>query len=236
MAIRFDRQGVKPKCSALSRPCGGSCVSRKYSCKEDKLPTSEAAKSVLAKVEDEIRNEPIEHLVAVDPATGEVRLRLSGDETSVDIPSSSHSKIRGAIVTHNHPNIGNWKAPDPRERGYTFSPQDIHAATSLGMKEVRAVTTGYDHSMIMPDKKVDVRSAIHRHHASVYTSVRRDLFFRRIDQRAGDQEYWHRMWTKVAAENPGMVYTRTEIGRRNDAKVSLSNKEILGLVSIILKR
>lgn len=203
--------------------CGKRCIPQKHNCGEtSSVKVHPLTAQNLSRIEDEIRDEKIEYVSAIDPKTGKEMFRYSGDSTSVDIPEKEFPRLRGKILTHNHPNVGNWPPSDPRSKGFSFSPADIHTSSALGVKEVRAVSSGYDHSMIMPKEPIDVAKVVTKHSGKIYRGVQADLFWGRIDWRSADVEFWHRLWTEVAKETPGMVYTRTEIAKKKDSFFDLA--------------
>lgn len=223
------RRHLPPRCNPGNKPCGKRCIPQDYTC-GGKKGDHPATGQTLGRVEEEIRNKPIEYASAIDPRTGQELFRYSGDSTSVDIPPREYARLRGKILTHNHPNAGNWPESDPRSKGFSFSPADINAATTLQIREIRAVSAGYNHSMVMPRGRVDVQRAVSKHSGRIYRQVAFDSFSGKIDSRSASIEYWHRLWTAIAAETPGMTYKRTEVRRKADSLFSLSPKarRILG--------
>lgn len=216
MSIVFDailgRRYQKPRCNPGNKNCGQRCIPQDYSCgSEEEKGDHPRTAETLARVEEGIRNQRIEYAVVIDPKTGRELLRYSGDQTSVDIPPHEWPKLKGAILTHNHPNIGGWPKEDPRGKGFSFSPQDIHAANSLRIREIRAVSSGYNHSMVMPKGMINVDGGINKHAPGIYRGLAWEVFTGKMDSRQAETEYWHRLWTKVAADNPGMIYKRTEV-------------------------
>lgn len=220
----FRGKGVAlPKCNPGNKPCGKRCIPQDYTC-GGKKGDHPATGQTLGRVEEEIRNKPIEYVSAIDPSTGQELFRYSGDATSVDIPPREYAKLKGTILTHNHPNVGSWPDSDPRSKGFSFSPADINAATSLQIREVRAVSAGYNHSMVMPRNRVNVEAAVSRHSDRVYRQVVSDSLSGKIDSRSASIEYWHRLWTAIAAETPGMTYRRTEVRRKADSLFDLTSR------------
>ena len=214
--VFLQRRYSKPRCSPGNKNCGKVCIPQEYSCGDEESETEEEhpeTRKSLASVESEIRNDPIESASAVDPKTGLEMFRYEGTKDSVYIPPKEYPRLKGKILTHNHPNIGNWPPSDPRSKGFSFSPADISVASQLRVKEIRAVTSGYDHSMIMPPKPVNIQREIGKHSYKTYKTVLKDVKSGKISPEAGDVEYWHLLWTTIARETPGMTYRRSEVKR-----------------------
>lgn len=78
-----------------------------------------------------IRNEPIEHLIAIDKETGVVLYHSTGNATSVSPPDQYAYLSRESIVIHNHPSPNGLPA---------FSKSDIGFFIGWGCEEIWAVT------------------------------------------------------------------------------------------------
>lgn len=207
----FSRRLRKPKCNPGNKLCGKRCIPQDYVCGGRKDHPTTAA--TIGRIEDEIRNQPIEYAAAIDPQTGRELFRYKGSSTAVDIPPSEYDRLQGKILTHNHPNFRNWPNSDPRSKGFSFSISDISTARFLGLREIRAVSAGYNHSMTMPRNgmKSSVEEVVSRHAGRIYRQVSWDSWTGRIDKRESSVEYWHRLWTSVSNDVPGMTYKRTAI-------------------------
>ena len=82
----------------------------------------------LKSIEDRIRRNSTESAVVID-SNGNVLFDTSdGHETSVQLSVEQMRIAHGQILTHNHPH------------GYFLSDADIGAATTLGLKQLRATT------------------------------------------------------------------------------------------------
>jgi len=258
MAIVFDaalaKRYRKARCTPGNKNCGKTCIPQDYSCgSEEQKGDHPMAAQNLARIEDEIRDKPIEYASAIDPRTGREIFRSKGNKDSVEIPEAVYPQLRGAIVTHNHPNLGNWPPSDPRAKGFSFSPADINAASTLGMREIRAVSSGYNHSMVMPNRNVDVWRSINRHKGRIYRELAFETLTGKTDGRTAQVEFWHRLWTNVAKDNPGMTYRRTEVKKDSgstplltraiwatfDSGISVKGvtpEQVKRLVAVILER
>ncbi|MCC5618183.1 hypothetical protein LC605_24480 [Nostoc sp. CHAB 5836] len=124
--------------------------------------------------------------------------------------------MRGAIVTHNHPNLG-WGTKDARSKGLSFSSSDIEVACRANMGEIRAVSSGYKHSLKPPSNgwneqywRSRVEPTYKKYEQQVYKeSVTNILLGRKkIDQAEAD---YHHEVIKRTANQLGMRYSRTEI-------------------------
>lgn len=124
--------------------------------------------------------------------------------------------MRGAVVTHNHPNLG-WSKNDARSKGLSFSPSDVELACKANMKEIRAVSNGYRHSLKPPLTGWNEEywrsrfvPTYEKYEQQVYKeSVSNILLGRkRIDQAEAD---YHHEVIKRTANQLEMNYSRTEI-------------------------
>lgn len=101
----------------------------------------------LEQTEGEIRHAPVEHLHAFDPETGEEVYHAKGDRKGVVVTPGMRGKMRGAVITHNHP--PSQKAPEqhPDHPHDSIAPKDIETATQTRAAEIRAVTPTHTFSM-----------------------------------------------------------------------------------------
>ena len=98
-----------------------------------------------------------EHLIIMDAKTGNVESVVKGGKYSVSITEKAREKIKGSIVTHNHPSStkgGNGGPP-------SFA--DVKQL-SLGMSELRAVSREGTYSFKI-SKNSDVQGFINRMYA-----------------------------------------------------------------------
>lgn len=174
-----------------------------------------AQQKALEKIEGEIRNLPAERVVSVDDR-GNTVFAADGGKTSVFIPNDALEKMKGTVITHNHPNLG-WRDKDPRSKGFSFSSADIGTAAIVEAKEIRAVSKGYDHSLKPPksgwneefyNKKVV--PSYQKHYRDLSWSYSTRVMFGRISQSQAEVDFFHELNTRVAGDT-GMIYQRKEI-------------------------
>lgn len=156
---------AKQKQCTIGHKCGASCIEAKDKCSVKggeaarigsqiiKLAQSmqsgehsPALKKKLAQIESEIRSiDTHEEFVAIGQ-DGKIITRIGGDSTSVQIPNALKDKLKGQVVTHNHPT---WRyyPDDPRLEGRSLSHPDLLAAQYFDVGEVRAVAPGYSYSL-----------------------------------------------------------------------------------------
>lgn len=262
--IRKDARSQKNNCySPTSYSCGQTCINNNKQCRvkdpraksialsliqESKLvnlgkntPYSQVLK-IVEEEEDKIANLPYEQGVIVDSKTGVVLTRARGKQTSVEFSAADVAKMRGNILTHNHPNIGGHPQSDPRWKGYSFSELDIQAACIGRVAEVRAVSSGYRHSMKPPPTGFNpgfynnkVLPSYRKNLRSSYMEAIQAISSGRLDARLAETEVLHTTWERVAKET-GMVYTRTGFGMRRDAakqeQVQSSDLKTRALVAV----
>jgi hypothetical protein len=95
----------------------------------DDDPTGEmtdTGRRLLAEHEASIYAQTWETAVVLD-SSGKVLLRKSGDERSVTFTPEEVEKLRGGVLTHNHPSSS------------SFSDDDVQLAVLKGLREIRAV-------------------------------------------------------------------------------------------------
>jgi hypothetical protein len=236
------RDDAKDCTGQTSIPCGNSCISDKKQCSiasqqvkaqslqlvtvakkifgipgKDSLtkPSSEALKAV-AEAEASIRAQKYETAILIDSKTGAELFRNDGDNDSVKIPQSAQRKIKGNILTHNHPQVTGYPDDHPVSRGISFSMQDIGLASVNEASEVRAVARDYDFSMKPGNKPWDknrwvneIYPAYTRAYRQSVNELVKEIRRGKITSDEADAEFSHRIMTKTARMT-GMVYTRTK--------------------------
>jgi hypothetical protein len=95
--------------------------------------------------EREFRILRFEAAFAVDEIGNIVRLKSASLERPCELGSTTAEMnlLRSAmsvVFTHNHPRGWEYEEGDPRQRGSSFSPEDIHLACQMGFVEIRVVT------------------------------------------------------------------------------------------------
>ncbi len=125
--------------------------------------------------------------------------------------------MKGTVVTHNHPNIGGWSKDDPRSAGFSFSEDDIRAACIIQAREIRAVTSGYRHSLKPPIQGWNplyfhwkVKPVYDKHRVQVYQEFKEGIQRGIIPVPIAEREYWHEV-NRRTAKDTGMIYKREPI-------------------------
>lgn len=221
---RADFQKIILKCKKSSHQCGNACVPKTKKCRSPgklRLPEQELTK-IVQNIEDKIKDSPVEHAVVIDN-NGKVVLSKTGDRTSVDFSWDEVEKMKGAIVTHNHPNLG-WGKDDARSKGLSFSYADLDLAITSEVKEMRAVTSGYRHSLkpnpngwdknMYWDEIWDLsRDTYKKHEGEVYREFASKVITRQMPIDVAEGDYHHEV-IKRTAKDLGMIYEREEIGKK----------------------
>lgn len=222
--------------SATSYSCGLACINNNKQCriKDQRVrfvstqlfrealslgSNSNQQKTVdriVLEEENKIVNLPVEKVVSIDPSTGKTVFSKVGNKTSVYIPDLTVSKLKGTVVTHNHPNVLGFDKSDPQYKGFSFSEADIELACVADLSEMRAVSAGYRHSMKPPKEGwnqkffiTKVKPAYKKNSQEVYSELITDIVYERIDPKEASVEYYHRTWQRTAIDT-GMAYRRTE--------------------------
>lgn len=102
-------------------------------------------------LENSIKNNNFETLIAIDPKTGKVVMNKPGDKYAVAISYDEFQKLKGTIVTHNHP-ATELEDGNKIARDVSFSGPDIATAMVAGLSEIRVVTGNSRYSMKQPEK------------------------------------------------------------------------------------
>ena len=216
---RADFQKLILKCKKSSHQCGNACVPKTKKCRTPaklRLPEQELTK-IVHEIEDKIKDEPIEHAVVID-SNGKVLLHKTGDRTSVEFSWEEVDAMKGAIVTHNHPNLG-WGKDDARSKGLSFSFADITLAIISEAKEMRAVSHGYRHSIKPPPKGWDRNlSDVYQNSIDVYNKHQNKVYWDFVGQvttgkmrRDVAEANFHHEVNRRTAKDLGMIYKREEI-------------------------
>ncbi|MFI5267832.1 MAG: hypothetical protein ACHQ7M_10695, partial [Chloroflexota bacterium] len=101
----------------------------------------------LDEVERWLRSRRTESAYGFNPATGKQVWERHTDGLEVALEPADRELLRGMIFTHNHPQGWRFSTSDPRRKGTSFSPHDIHSAALADMAECRAITPEYVFSM-----------------------------------------------------------------------------------------
>lgn len=221
--------------------CGASCIELRDKCRVEggeaarigaKLiglanefnppEHSQKLKQKLAQVESEIRAIPThEEFVAVGQ-DGKIIARIPGDSTHVMIPYSLKDKLKGQVVTHNHPT---WRyyPDDPRLEGRSLSHPDLVFAASFEVGEVRAVAPGYKYSLKPGEKgwgsEGQINSAYTKHSVFTHWDLTQKIRSGEITAEEADRDFQGEIVKRVASEM-GWKYqeTKTPISKAEKAK------------------
>lgn len=229
------------QCSPGNHLCGSICVSNKKRCRSKGLsnPTEVAfskGRRALQDANEKIRRLPKERAIAIVPETGRSVFTADGDETSVAIPESVRSKLKGAYLTHNHPNLG-WSKDDPRSKGYSFSPADFTLAATTEIAEIHAVSAGFSHTLGPPKGGWNKQwlekkgwPVYQKHYRQTYGELIGKVTWRGMDVRLADREFAH-ITMERAAKELGMRYSRVEVRGDSNTRSTLGSVpiEMLGI-------
>ena len=210
MEIRKDFQ-KNLKCKNNNYQCGEICLPRNKKCRL----SEQQLNKIVEKIEDEIKDLPQEQAIVINNR-GQVILRKGGDETSVYLTYDDLAKMRGNIVTHNHPNLG-FSDRDARSQGFSFSSADIQVACYAEVKEMRAVSSGFRHSLKPPDSGWNssfwdkkVKPTYKKHENQVYREYGGKVITGKMKIDVAERDYHHEVIRRTAEELK-MTYKREEI-------------------------
>jgi len=212
LEIRKDINNLKLKCSNKSKQCGGACIPKTHKCQL----TANQLREVVERTENQIKDLPYERAIAFNPKNGRIALTSKGNSVSVAFSADEVRAMQGAIVTHNHPNLG-WSKNDARSKGLSFSPSDVELACKSNMKEIRAVTSGYRHFLKPAPTgwneqywRSQVQPTYKKYEKQVYNEFATQIILgrKKIDQAEAD---YHHEVIKRTANQLGMDYSRKEI-------------------------
>jgi hypothetical protein len=212
---RADFQKLILKCKKSSHQCGDACIPRTKKCRL----SEKQLEKIVQRHEDQIKDLPTERVLIIDDK-GRVILSKGGDRTSVEFSWEEERKAKGAIVTHNHPNLG-FSRDDARSKGFSFSDADLEFAVWSEVKELRAVSSGYRHSLKPPkdgwDKNLywdqiwyKVSESQKKHKKEVYDEFAKKIITGQMKIDVAERDYHHEV-IKRTAKDTGMIYKREEI-------------------------
>lgn len=166
------------------------------SAEPDTLPVIRAAES-------EIWLQPYEEM-NVFTTSGDLIFRKAGTKNEVTFTLNQAEKMRGGILTHNHP------------QGSSLSPTDVELASTMGMAEIRAVAGPYRVFSMRPPPggwneqyTLNVlRPAWNRHNEQVRVRVQAGIDNGSIGIMRAMDAHWHTVWLNVSKEL-GLDYRHT---------------------------
>ena len=110
-----------------------------------------------------------------------------------EAPNPPGKLLKDNIVIHNHPD---QTAP---------SVNDLEVSLKSSAKEERILTAGYQYTFRKTERfSRERQKEIIGQVDSLYKSIR-------VDKTLSDAQVWHRVYTKIASDNPGLVYTRRRV-------------------------
>lgn len=208
---RTDFQNQTLKCKKTNYQCGDACIPRIKKCRL----SEKQLEKIVHRYEDKIKDLPTEKALIIDDK-GRIILAKGGDRTSVNLTVDDLLKMRGSIVTHNHPNLG-WSRNDARSKGLSFSSADIQVACITNCKEMRAVSNGYRHSIKPPPSGWDdklwsdrIKPTYEKYEGEVYREFATKIITGRMRIDVAEGDYHHEV-IKRTAKDLGMTYKREEI-------------------------
>ena len=153
-------------------------------------------------------------MVAFDRTGAEI-FRKRGHADTVDIEPSELRRLRGSVLTHNHP--GGVTHGPPSLRGLSFSGSDVRTAATARVAELRAITTGWRYSLrppsggwnydwwltVLEPTRIAARGGAL---ADLMPRMQRSELTRAEVNGLVDHEVWVRV-----ARTLGMQYTRTRV-------------------------
>jgi hypothetical protein len=173
--------------------------------KYKKPVAEEMLKKNLKSAEDKIRTLEIEKAYVFD-AKGAKILSKSGDKSEVSFTTKEALKMKGNILTHNHP------------VGSSFSKQDIIFAISRELKEIRAVTEKHNHSFSLkgdaPLKEkalLEVCNEYDKANSDVFKDFQAKINNQEIDVEYANKNHYHIVWDKVKNKINWINYKREKI-------------------------
>jgi len=153
--------------------------------------TSSPARAAAVHLENLIRSDVVETGAFFD-INGRLIVRKAGTVNHVRFDAHELAGVAGTLFTHNHPD------------GLPLSRQDVEQAVSLGLIELRAVTT-YCRYIMYPDTKWPVWTAIERsllQHLpaaqQLLTALAQSCYISRSD---AAKEMMHQLWIMVSHDH-----------------------------------
>jgi len=150
---------------------------------------------VIEQKEQEIINAPIEHGIVV-AEDGTVLVETSGRSNSIKFTWEETSKMKGAILTHNHPN------------GTTFSGADVQLALSNNVAALRAVGVRDGRKLryilkLGPQVREMSSNQVFKKYIgpieeSLMTRTIEQIHTNQITLKEANRDHAHKLWTEVS--------------------------------------
>jgi SPP1 gp7 family putative phage head morphogenesis protein len=155
-------------------------------------PLTVAERAARTVEKNELWDKTIENAAAINPATGEQILRKAGNKDSIWFNADELARMRGSILTHNHPKplYGN----DP----LSFSLSDVRLAARNGLQEIRAVGNKYAYSLKTSGLGwEDIEPIYNAADEAVARAMTPQLMNYRMGVGQSEFEHLHRVWLEV---------------------------------------
>ncbi len=150
--------GGDPKAAAAAAKGGDGASAGKQQASQRKPTHSESRPKLHAALqtkEKDLHAIKDKERAAVLDDEGNVLFETDGDASTVKFDGDTIKKMRGATLTHNHPDGWAHDISNPRSKGRSFSTPDLAMLFKAELKEMRAVTRGHRHSISIPEGFVD---------------------------------------------------------------------------------
>lgn len=215
----------------VGRACGEGCVSRDKACRVKTPIVKRAANSLLSRAnsqafqpksaelertirlkEDEIRLLDHEKAIAYDDQ-GKILLEKTGDSGSVSFSSQEMDRLKGSVMTHNHP-AAMYFGDSAEVDGGSFSVEDWQFAARTQLKEIRAVGVEARYSLTPPKEgwsedwwREKAAPAYRKNLVQVHGELIKEVRAGKITPDRANVEIWHRT-SERTAKALGMSYKR----------------------------
>lgn len=175
------------------------------------LPGQRQARRQLRVTEQRIRTQPFESAYVYD-SNGTLVLQKDGQQYSVTFTDAEIARMKGAVLTHNHPRGLAYPASDPRSVGNSFSLEDLLLAAVANLAEIRAVTPKRRFSLrpgpgrSWPDEQV-IRAEFVTIYQQVYTQSLQQIRAGALTVEQAEARHLDEVW-RIVAKRLGLRYRR----------------------------
>lgn len=171
----------------------------------------------IVKIENKIKNNKSEELHVVN-TEGKIILSKKGDKKRITTSPQDITKMRNNIVTHNHP-FEEGSEGRKRGDGGSFSPGDIDLLFESNMRELRAVSQKFSHSLKiesfgikMPKNPAAKVQVVWEKNAEIeLNKFRKESGKPAAVLTEADREVWHRIMESTAKKFKWLSYKRKKI-------------------------